>query len=290
MGNVIQDCIGNIRTVRAFANEKHEAEKFREQNDKKYEIGKKLAMVSAGWEFNQQFFMNSNFAGLLYYSSFLIERGEMTIGDIMSIMLYMVLVVSKFGEISWLIGEVFKVKGATEKILTLMQDIPEVNATGGKIIPEDKIVGEIEFKNVTFCYPTKKDVTVSNNMCIHVKNHQTIAFTGHSGSGKSSMISLIERFYDPQEGSIHFSGVDIKELEPRWYKQQIALVAQEPVLFAGSIKENICYGLDVEKVRQEDLETACKQAMCYNFITDGSLFPEGFDTLVGEKGIKLSGG
>jgi len=157
-----------------------------------------MALVASGWEFNQQFWMNSTFAGLLYYSSILIERGEMTIGDIMSIMLYMVMVVSKFGEISWLIGEVFKVKGATEKILKLMQDIPEVNATGGMIIPENEIIGEIKFKNVTFCYPTKKDVTVSNNMTIHVKNHQTIAFTGHSGSGKSSMISLIERYYDPQ--------------------------------------------------------------------------------------------
>jgi ABC-type bacteriocin/lantibiotic exporter with double-glycine peptidase domain len=115
--------------------------------------------------------MNSTVAGLLYYSSILIERGEMTLGDIMSIMLYLITVVSKFGEISWLIGEVFKVKGATQKILELMQDIPTVNSLGGTIIPESKITGEITFKNVTFTYPTKKDVTVSKNLSLHVKNH-----------------------------------------------------------------------------------------------------------------------
>ena len=130
-----------------------------------------MAKVAAGWEFTQQFFMNSTIAGLLYYSSILIERGEMTLGDIMSIMLYMITVVAKFGEISWLIGEVFKVKGATQKILALMQDIPTVNSLGGSIIPESQITGEIEFKNVTFNYPTKPDVTVSKNLSIHVKNH-----------------------------------------------------------------------------------------------------------------------
>jgi len=78
-----------------------------------------------------------------------------------------------------------------------MQNVPLVNSTGGKIIPDSQLVGEIEFKNVTFNYPTKEDVIVTKNMSIHIKNHQTVAFTGHSGSGKSSMISLIERFYDP---------------------------------------------------------------------------------------------
>ena len=99
-----------------------------------------------------------------------------------------------------------------------MQEVSNVNCVGGKTIPEKDVVGEIEFKNVTFKYPTKKDVEVTKNMSIHVKNHSTVAFTGVSGSGKSSMISLIERYYDPQEGSIEFSGVNLKELEPRWYK------------------------------------------------------------------------
>jgi ABC-type multidrug transport system fused ATPase/permease subunit len=130
-----------------------------------------MAMVAAGWEFNMQFFMNSTVAGILYYSSILIEKGELTIGDVMSIMLYLIQCVMKFGEISWLIGEIFKVKGASMKILTMMQEQPQVNSTGGKIIPEKQIVGEIEFKNVSFNYPTKKDVMVTKNLSFHVKDH-----------------------------------------------------------------------------------------------------------------------
>lgn len=113
---------------------------------------------------------------------------------------------------------------------------------------------------------------------------------GPSGCGKSSIIALIERFYDPKEGQVLFSGVDIKQLDARWYKRQIAIVSQEPVLFAGTIRENICYGLDTDEVTTEQLEEACRKANALNFIMDKSIFPDGFDTIVGERGIKLSGG
>ena len=117
---------------------------------------------------------------------------------------------------------------------------------------------------------------------------------GKSGCGKSSIISLIERFYDPTEGSILFSGVDIKDIDPQFYKTLISQVAQEPILFSGTIKENILYGVDVEgldKDRVNDLlDEACKKSNAYDFVHDKSMFPEGYETLVGEKGIKLSGG
>ena len=101
---------------------------------------------------------------------------------------------------------------------------------------------------------------------------------------------MIERFYDPNEGVIEFDGKDIKTLDPRWYHQQVAIVSQEPVLFSGSIKDNITYGLDPAKLTQEHLDTACRQANAYDFIHDLELFPEGYSTIVGERGVKLSGG
>ena len=109
-----------------------------------------------------------------------------------------------------------------------------------------------------------------------------------TGCGKSSIISLIERFYDPHSGQVLFDGIDIKTLNPRWYHQQIGIVSQEPVLFSGSIRENIGYGL--ENVTDQMLDEACQMANAYTFIYDKELFPDGYSTIVGERGVKLSGG
>jgi ABC-type multidrug transport system fused ATPase/permease subunit len=101
---------------------------------------------------------------------------------------------------------------------------------------------------------------------------------------------LIQRFYSPQEGQILFNGIDIKDYDPRWFKKHIGIVSQEPVLKSCSIKENICYGLDSDQVTEAELDEACKMANAYNFIHDKSVFPQGYDTIVGERGVKLSGG
>lgn len=121
-----------------------------------------------------------------------------------------------------------------------------------------------------------------------------MALCGTSGCGKSSIISLVERFYDCDEGEILYNGHNIKELEPRWYHQQVAIVQQEPILFSGTIKENILYGLDIEGKSDEELlamiDEATKGANAYNFIHEVDRFPDVYDTVVGERGIKLSGG
>ena len=155
--------------------------------------------------------------------------------------------------------------------------------------PHD-VVGTITIEGVDFFYPTKPEVQVAKNVSITIEKNTTVAFVGQSGCGKSSLIALIERFYDPNKGRILFSGVDIKEFDARWYKTQIALVSQEPILFAGTIRENICYGLDVDSVEEADLDFACAQANVSTFLDDKQSFPLRYDTVLGERGIKLSGG
>ena len=121
-----------------------------------------------------------------------------------------------------------------------------------------------------------------------------VALCGTSGCGKSSIISLLERFYDPTEGEVYFNGRDIKELDPKWYHSQIAIVQQEPVLFSGSIRDNITYGVDLEGKSEDEIIAMCdeatKQSSAYDFIHDEDLFPLCYDTMVGERGVKLSGG
>ena len=133
-------------------------------------------------------------------------------------------------------------------------------------------------------------------MSFEVENrkNRVVALCGTSGCGKSSIISLIERFYDPEEGEILFNGRNLKDLDPKWYHNQIAIVQQEPVLFSGTIRENIIYGLDLDDKNDDEIEAlmddACRQANAYDFIHDADLFPLMYETVVGERGVKLSGG
>ncbi|KAL2642923.1 hypothetical protein R1flu_010510 [Riccia fluitans] len=153
----------------------------------------------------------------------------------------------------------------------------------GKTIQSVK--GEVEFKSVYFAYPTRPESPIFENFSLLIKAGSTTALVGESGSGKSTVIQLIARFYDPQNGQVLLDGVDIRELQLKWLRSQIALVSQEPVLFGTSIRENIKYGKD--DATQEEIEAACVLANAALFI---DRMPQGYDTLVGDRGIQLSGG
>ena len=210
--------------MKAFSCERGEGEKFEAKNDEIFKVGKKVAIWNGGFYFIINFGMNTANAAIIYYGAVLHNDGELSIGDISAFLLYMIQLIMNFAIISIVFGNVFKVIGASEKIVLMMKWIPFINPRGGKTIPEEKVTGEIEIRNVTFRYPSKPDVTVAKNVCIKVETNKVVALVGQSGCGKSSMISLIERFYDPIEGQVLFSGVDIKELDPKWYKSQISIV------------------------------------------------------------------
>ena len=125
--------------------------------------------------------------------------------------------------------------------------VPSLNTQGGRKLCGNA-QGELQFRDVKFSYPCKSDVQVLKGVSFSVDNHEkrVVALVGSSGCGKSSIIQLIERFYDPDEGEVLFNGINIKEFDPKWYHNQIGIVQQEPVLFSGTIRENICYGLDDE--------------------------------------------
>ena len=150
------------------------------------------------------------------------------------------------------------------------------------------MTGAIEVRDVVFAYPTAKEHNVCNGYSLAIPAGQTVALCGPSGSGKSTIIQLIERFYDPQSGSIMLDGVDIKTLNVRWLRQQLGLVGQEPVLFQGSVADNIGYGKAGGAASQEEIEEAARMANAHQFITEN--LAKGYETDVGLKGGKLSGG
>lgn len=154
--------------------------------------------------------------------------------------------------------------------------------TGRKL---DKLSGHIEFKDVSFRYPSRPDVAIFNKFCLDIPAGKIVALVGGSGSGKSTVISLIERFYEPLSGEILLDGNNIKGLDLKWLRQQIGLVNQEPALFATTIRENILYGKD--DATMEEITRAAKLSEAMSFISN---LPERFETQVGERGIQLSGG
>jgi len=162
---------------------------------------------------------------------------------------YMIMLIFNFAIVGMVFGNVAATVGASDKIVELMQYKPDINTTGGATTVEGEVNGVLEVRDVKFSYPSKSDVEVLKGISIEVNNikNRVVALCGTSGCGKSSIISLIERFYDPQSGGIFFNGKDIRTLEPRWYHNQIAIVQQEPVLFSGTIRENICYGLEIDE-------------------------------------------
>ncbi|TKS69964.1 ATP-binding cassette sub-family B member 10, mitochondrial [Collichthys lucidus] len=163
-----------------------------------------------------------------------------------------------------------------------------ISIAEGLVLPSDQLKGQLEFYDVSFAYPTRKEAPIFQNLSLLVPAGTIMAVVGPSGSGKSSLVSLLLRLYDADTGIITIDGHDIRDLNPYWLRSHIGTVSQEPVLFSCSIRDNIAYGAaDPDTVTTEDIYKAAKVANAFDFIQD---FPSGFDTVVGEKGVLLSGG
>ncbi|KAH6917878.1 multidrug resistance protein 1 [Coprinopsis sp. MPI-PUGE-AT-0042] len=197
------------------------------------------------------------------------------------------------GNVFSFVPDISSAKGAASDIIRLLDSIPEVDAeseTGKRLSDNEKTIqGHIKLENVHFRYPTRPGVRVLRGLTIEVQPGTYVALVGASGSGKSTVIQMIERFYDPLSGDILLDGQKVNELNVQDYRKQIALVSQEPTLYAGSVRFNILLGAikPAEEVTEEELEQACRDANILDFIKG---LPNGFDTEVGGKGSQLSGG
>jgi len=193
------------------------------------------------------------------------------------------------GNVFSFVPDISSAKGAAEEILRLVDSKPEIDAESvdGPIV--EKAAGHIELRDIHFRYPTRPGVRVLRGLNLSIKPGSYVAIVGASGSGKSTVIQLIERFYDPQAGQVLLDGQDISGLNVQDYRSYLALVSQEPTLYAGTLRWNVLLGASKphDEVTQEEIDQACKDANIYDFITS---LPQGFDTQVGGKGSQLSGG
>lgn len=183
--------------------------------------------------------------------------------------------------------EFAKSNQSIRELLKVVNRVPALRVSGG--VQPEKIVGNITFKEVCFSYPTRPNVQVLKHFNLEIKPGQSVALVGASGSGKSTIVGLIEKFYEQDSGEILLDGVDLREIDPRWLHRNIGIVTQEPTLFASTITENILYAVKFNgrTYTQEDVENAAKAANAHDFIT---ALPDGYNTILGERGVSMSGG
>lgn len=212
----------------------------------------------------------------------MVSAGDISIGELSSFLLYTGYVGSSMVGLSGFYSELMKGLGAATRLFELLDREPAIKSTIGR--PVKDLKGVIQFENVTFSYPTRPAINIFNGLTFDVQPGTNIAICGPSGGGKSTISSLLLRYYDCNEGKINIDGVDIRDYNLKQLRKRIAIVAQEPVLFSGSIAENIAYS-DPAAPRSAILEAA-KKANC-SFVAD---FPDGLETAVGSRGTQLSGG
>ena len=284
MNSVLAENVYGASVVRAFAAEDYEFDKFERENERYLQMNMQMARLRA--------FLTTMFPLILGIGSFLllfvggrmiILGGDMDIGRLIAINSYLIMLQMPTRFMSFAILHFQEGSASLNRIFEII-DMEKKIQNKPKAIPMPEIKGAISFQHVTFSYvegnpPVLKDIN------LEIKPGEIVAFLGTTGSGKSTIVSLVPRFYDPQEGVIKIDGIDIRDVLVETLRQQISIVQQEAFLFAKTIRENIAFGKP--DATEEEIIRAAKIAQAHDFIMS---FPNGYDTIVGERGVTLSGG
>lgn len=282
---IVEETLQGIGTVKAFNNEAYENSRYVSSTNKVINIALRGAKWRAAFISLIIFSLFASIVGVIWYGVTLVNQGEgMTTGDLFKFILYTLFVGASISGIADLYSQVQKAIGATDSLLDLMDEAAEPLGDCAPALNQP-IDGRVEFKEVGFSYPSRPEVKVLDKINFTIEPGSKIALVGASGAGKTTISSLLFRFFDPQEGEILIDNYRINALELSCLRRQMAIVPQEVLLFGGTIRENIEYGKP--GATEEEIMDAARRAHALDFI---SAFPDGFNTVVGERGVQLSGG
>ncbi len=283
--SIVEEALMGISNVKSFTNELFILGKYQ----KSIEEIRALNVKSGMWRglfISFIIFCMTGAIVFIVWQGLLMTQGEhpeLSSADFFSFMMYTIMMVASVGSIPDLYAAIQKSIGATENLMNIIHQDNEKEILTGKQKPE--IIGNVEFNNVHFSYPQRKDIEILKGISLKASKNETIALVGSSGAGKSTISSLLLNYYSIQEGAILFDGVNIKDIDSEHLRSQLAIVPQEVILFAGTIEENIAFGRP--NANEAEIIEAAKQANALEFINS---FPEGLKTQVGDRGIQLSGG
>lgn len=284
--SVVQETLLGISNVKAFVNEFFESKRYAEKLNQSVALAVKGATYRGIFASFIIFAIFGAVIIVIWYGASLVSIHEISVGDLTTYILYSMFVAGSMGSFPELYATLQRSLGASERVLEILNEPKE----DIQVSDEDKEIkvelhGDIQFDQVSFAYPTRPDLTILKDISFHVAAGKKLAIVGPSGTGKSTIASLILKFYQPSSGQIKYDGIPADQLALTDIRNQVAIVPQDVLLFGGTIRENISYGNLTADA--EDIITAAKRANAHQFIMD---FPEGYDTVVGERGVKLSGG
>ncbi|XP_042533197.1 mitochondrial potassium channel ATP-binding subunit isoform X2 [Dipodomys spectabilis] len=283
---VADEALGNVRTVRAFAMEQREEERYGAELEDCRCKAEELGRGIAAFQGLSNIAFNCMVLGTLFIGGSLVAGQQLTGGDLMSFLVASQTVQRSMASLSVLFGQVVRGLSAGARVFEYMALSPCIPLSGGSCIPSTQLRGAVTFENVSFSYPCRPGFEVLTDFTLTLPPGKIVALVGQSGGGKTTVASLLERFYDPTAGVVMLDGYDLRTLDPSWLRGQVVgFISQEPVLFGTTIMENIRFGkVDAS---DEEVYAAAREANAHEFI---SSFPEGYNTIVGERGATLSGG
>lgn len=282
---IVEETMQGISIVKAFANEWYEVARYKGKISEVVKLAIKGGKYRGYFASFIIFCLFGAIVAVVWYGVRLSIAGEMSVGQLISFVLYSTFVGASFGGIAELYAQIQKAIGATERVFELLEETPEKISAAQHTGPLEKIKGNVSFKNVAFSYPSRKEIQVLKDVNFTAEFGQKIAIVGPSGAGKSTISSLLLRFYDIESGEITVDGKNIYDYDLENLRGNMSIVPQDVILFGGTIKENIAYGKP--DATDAEIMLAAKQANALNFVEG---FPEKFETVVGERGVKLSGG
>ncbi|KAK3232680.1 hypothetical protein CYMTET_56981 [Cymbomonas tetramitiformis] len=283
---VAQEALGHIRTVRAFSTEEIEVEKYTTHTHDALRKGIRDALGGAGTFALNNYLDLGGAVLILWYGGLQVMDGHLTVGKLIQFQLYFNMMQSSYKALQNVVTSFTRAAGAATRVLSLMDSLPDIDSTSGSQLTKP-MAACITLEEVRFCYQMRRDHEVLKGISLNIAAGTTCALVGRSGGGKSTLIHLLLRYYDPSSGRILIDGTDLTSLELASVHRQMGLVAQETQMFAKTVFENICYGYSEDEVTREQVEAATRKANAHDFI---AAFPDGYETLVGERGVRLSGG
>jgi len=285
IGVQIDETLHEIRTVQAYGHESEDRRAFGERIEAAFETARQRIGMRAGLVAAVILLVFGGIGVILWIGGHDVMAGRITQGELSAFVFYAAMVAAAAGAVSEVVGDLQRGAGAAERLAEILGTTSDIAAPADPVALPEPPIGRVGFDEVCFAYPSRATTPALDRLTLNIEPGERLALVGPSGAGKSTVFQLLLRFYDPQSGAVRLDGVELKRADPAAVRARIALVPQEPAIFATSVRENVRYGRP--EANDADVEAACEAAFAKAFVHE---LPERYDTFLGERGVRLSGG